>query len=341
MGLGIGPAAYARAVNVDTGERLNITLEVENTGNADLNLTVRVSPELTTWTIQVSCGLQTENREVDVNIMPGQSSVVRFEVLVSPVAARNDENHLVIKTSQDQSNFLINETTLVVKDEIGLNFITEDDFSLNTVVNGEFTYNSLTIENSGNSGINLVWSNSIAPDGWEIGFADPPTFLEPRESEEVVIGIKAPVNQPASENIFELGVYVTIDNGFETMQVASTYSVNVESGSYCSINYDQDARPLLGIERDGSASQIVTINNIGNMPLDTTLSAELDAKGWDVKMSESTISGLGVGLSQEIEITVESSENSATGIEDLIFTCGSNSVQLEVSVESRNIEDGR
>ena len=339
-GLGIGPAAYARTVNVDTGERLNITLEVENTGNADLNLTVRVSPELTTWTIQVSCGLQTENREVDVNIMPGQSSVVRFEVLVSPVAARNDENHLVIKTSQDQSNFLINETTLVVKDEIGLNFITEDDFSLNTVVNGEFTYNSLTIENSGNSGINLVWSNSIAPDGWEIGFADPPTFLEPRESEEVVIGIKAPVNQPASENIFELGVYVTIDNGFETLQVASSYSVNVESGSYCSINYDQDARPLLGIERDGSASQIVTINNIGNMPLDTTLSAELDAKGWDVKMSESTISGLGVGLSQEIKITVESSENSATGIEDLIFTCGSNSVQLEVSVESRQTQGG-
>ena len=63
-GLGIGPAAYARTVNVDTGERLNITLEVENTGNADLNLTVRVSPELTTWTIQVSCGLQTENRQI-------------------------------------------------------------------------------------------------------------------------------------------------------------------------------------------------------------------------------------------------------------------------------------
>ena len=336
----IGPAAYARNVNVDTGERLNLTLEVENTGNADLNLAVRVSPELTTWTIQVSCGLQTDNREVDVDIAPGQSSVVRFEILVSPVAARNDENHLVIKTSQDQSNFLINETTLVVKDEIGLSFITEDDFSLNTVVNGEFTYNSLTIENSGNSGINLVWSNSIAPDGWEIGFADPPTYLEPRESEEVVIGIKAPVNQPAAVNIFELGVYVTIDNGFETLQVASSYDVNVDSGSFCSIEFDQDARPLLGIERDGSASQKVTIINIGNMPLDTTLSAELDANDWGVKLSDSTISGLGVGLSKEIEITVESSEDTDAGIEELLFTCGDNSVQLEVSVENRQSQGG-
>ena len=339
-GLGIGPAAYARTVNVDTGERLNLTLEVENTGNADLNLTVRVSPELTTWTIQVNSGLQTENREVDVNIEPGQSSVVRFEVLVSPVAARNDENHLVIKTSQDQSNFLINETTLVVKDEIGLNFITEDGFSLSTVVNGDFTYNSLTVENSGNSAINLVWTNSIAPDGWDIGFADPPTFLEPRESKEIIIGIKAPLNQPASGTIFELGVYVTIDNGFETLQVASTYPVNVESGSYCSIDYDQDARPLLGIERGGSASQKVTVINIGNMPLDTTLSAELDAKGWDVELSDSTITGLGVGLSQEIEITAGPSENSDAGIEDLAFTCGASVIQLEASVENRQTQGG-
>tara|TARA_B110000444_G_scaffold157504_2_gene147267 strand:- start:3333 stop:8111 length:4779 start_codon:yes stop_codon:yes gene_type:complete len=339
-GGGIGPAAYARTVNVDTGERLNLTLEVENTGNADLNLTVRVSPELTTWTIQVSCGLQTENREVDVNIEPGQSSVVKFEVLVSPVAVRNDENHLVIKTSQDQSNFLINETTLVVKDEIGLNFITEDAFSLSAVVNGEFTYNTLTIENSGNSAINLVWTNSIPPDGWDIGYADPPTFLEPRESKEIIILIKAPLNQPASDTIFELGVYATIDNGFETLQVASTYPVNVESGSHCSIDYDQDARPLLGIERDGSASQKVTVINIGNMPLDATLSAELDANGWGVELSESTISGLGVGLSQEIEITAEPSENSDAGIEDLVFTCGANSIRLEVSVENRQTQGG-
>ncbi len=186
----------------------------------------------------------------------------------------------------------------------------------------------------------LVWTNSLAPDGWDIGYADPPTFLEPRESKEMIILIKAPLNQPASDTIFELGVYATIDNGFETLQVASTYPVNVESGSHCSIDYDQDARPLLGIERDGSASQKVTVINIGNMPLDATLSAELDANGWGVELSESTISGLGVGLSQEIEITAEPSENSDAGIEDLVFTCGANSIRLEVSVENRQTQGG-
>ena len=89
-------------------------------GNAPLDLTVRINPELTTWTIQVRTDTQTNNREVTIQILPGQSGEVEFEVIVSPVAERNDENRLVIKTSQDLSNFIINETTLVVKDEIGL-----------------------------------------------------------------------------------------------------------------------------------------------------------------------------------------------------------------------------
>ena len=67
-GIDVGPAATARDINVDTGERLNLTLLIENTGNTQLDLTVRVNPELTTWTIQVSSGTQTENREVQISI---------------------------------------------------------------------------------------------------------------------------------------------------------------------------------------------------------------------------------------------------------------------------------
>ena len=339
-GLGVGPAAYARSINVDTGERLNVTLEIDNTGNADLDLTVRISPELTTWTIQVTHESQVQSREVEVSIQPGKSAEIQFEVLVSPVAVRNDENHLVIKTSQDQSNFIINETTLVVKDEVGLNFLTSEDYSLTTNVNGEFTYTSVSIVNSGNSGINLVWSNSLAPDGWEIGFADPPSYLDPRESVELVIGIKSPANEPASDSAFELGIYVTIDNGFETLQVAATYPVIVQSGAYCEIEYDENTRPLLGIVRGDSNSQKVMVHNIGNMPLDANLSAQLDAADWDITLSEDAISGLAVGESKEIEITVESNDNTDAGIETLQFTCGSNLVELEVSVQNSQAQGG-
>ena len=128
---------------------------IENTGNAPLDLTVRLNPELTTWTIQVRTDSQTNNREVMIEILPGQSGEVKFEILVSPVLERNDENRLVIKTSQDISNFIINETTLVVKDEIGLTISQPTGGTLDVTPNGEFTYTTMTIENTGNSQISL------------------------------------------------------------------------------------------------------------------------------------------------------------------------------------------
>jgi len=339
-GIGVGPAAYARNINVDTAERLNITLLIENTGNSDLDLTVRVNPELTTWTIQVSHGMETANREVEVTIQPGESSEVRFEILVSPVAARNDENHLVIKTSQDQSNFIINETTLIVKDELGIEFNTSDDYTFSTLTDGDFTYSTMTIENTGNSAINLEWSHSLAPDGWEIGFADPPLYLEARESAELAVGIKAPLNQPSSDSTFDLGVYVTIDNGFDTLQFTKTYPVSVPPGAYCMVEYDVDSRPLLGVARGEDSSQKLTIRNIGNIPLDTNISAVLNANDWSIDLSEDTISGLGIGEAIEIVVTVSPNEDTDAGIESLQLSCGLTEIELEVSVQNSQSQGG-
>ena len=338
-GIDVGPASYARDVNVDTGERLNLTLMIENTGNALLDLTVRVNPELTTWTIQVSHESNTANREVDLQILPGQSDQVRFEILVSPVAERNDENRLVIKTSQDVSNFIINETTLVVKDEIGLD-ISGDLTALNASPNGDFTYTTLMIENTGNSQISIDWSNSLPPDGWEVGFASPPTLLGPRESSELIVGIKTPANEPSTSSAFDLGVYATINNGFESLQVSATYPVEVQSGAFCAIDYDSDAKPLLGVDRNGESSQTITVRNIGNMPLTVDLVDEIDAKNWDVELSQSSVSALGIGMSSEIEITVKTNDDTEAGIEELTFTCGDSAVILEVSVKNTKSQGG-
>ena len=339
-GIDVGPASYARDVNVDTGERLNLTLMIENTGNALLDLTVRVNPELTTWTIQVSHESNTANREVDLQILPGQSDQVRFEILVSPVAERNDENRLVIKTSQDVSNFIINETTLVVKDEIGLEISSDVLTSLSASPNGDFTYTTLMIENTGNSQISIEWSNSLPPDGWEVGFASPPTLLGPRESSELIVGIKTPANEPSTSSAFDLGVYATINNGFESLQVSATYPVEVQSGAFCAIDYDSDAKPLLGVDRNGESSQTITVRNIGNMPLTVDLVDEIDAKNWNVDLSQSSVSSLGIGMSSEIEITVKTNDDTEAGIEELTLTCGDSTVILEVSVKNTKTQGG-
>ena len=338
-GIGVGPASYARDVNVDTGERLNLSLLIVNTGNSPLDLTIRVNPELTTWTIQVRSESETESREVGVEISPGQSTEVEIEVLVSPVAARNDENKLVIKTSQDLSNFVINETTLVVKDDIGLQISPPENGTLDVVSNGELVYTTLIIENTGNSQISIDWTNSLPPDGWEVGFASPPTSLEPRRPTELTIGIKSPANEPVSSP-FELGVYATITNGFETMQISESYPVEVLAGAFCSLEFDENISPLIGIERNGNSKQTITVRNIGNIPLDTTLESQIDAKNWEITLSTESISNLAPGESLTTELTVESNDDTETGIEELGISCGSSEILLDVSVKNTQSQGG-
>ena len=49
------------------------------------------------------------------------------------------------------------------------------------------------------------------------------------------------------ESAFDLGIYATINNGFETLQVSASYPVEAQSGAFCAIEYDSDAKPLLGV----------------------------------------------------------------------------------------------
>ena len=132
---------------------------------------------------------------------------------------------------------------------------------------------------------------------------------------ELTVGIKAPVNELTSTT-FDVGIYATINNGFETLQVSESYPVKVESGAFCSIEYDEDSRPLLGIDRNGDSIQIVTIRNIGNVPLDTTLSATTAAKNWDVSTSNGEISNLAPGDSIDAEVKVGTNDDTKAGIEE-------------------------
>ena len=339
-GIDIGPAAYARNINVDTGERLNLTLNIENTGNTNLDLNVRINPELTTWTIQVNHDGQTANREVSVSIIPGEAAEIRFEILVSQVAARNDENNLVIKTSQDPSNFLINETKLVVKDEIGLDFIIDEDATLEVYPNGDFFTNSITVENTGNSGISIDWTHSLPPDGWEVGFVDAPTYLAPREPTEVGVLIKSPVNEPSSESLFVLGIYAEISNGFDTTMVTKSLPVSVMPVAFCSINHDENDKSLMGIARNSEESQMIEIINLGNQPLDASVSYSLDASDWEVTIVGGQTTQLIPGGTQDVEIKVKTNDDTKAGIENLNLNCGGSEIVLSVSVQNTKSQGG-
>ena len=118
-----------------------------------------------------------------------------------------------------------------------------------------------------------------------------------------------------------MGVFAKINNGFETLDVTLTSPVNVLPSAFCSIQYDESSRPLLGVDRGGEASQTITVTNLGNIPLDAVIEASLDAEDWDVALSESDLSGIAPGENFELEVTVSSNDDTSTGIEELSISC--------------------
>ena len=84
---------------------------------------------------------------------------------------------------------------------------------------------------------------------------------------------------------------------------------------------------------------MITISNIGNIPLTADIVNEIDADNWDVSLSQSSVSNLDPGQSSEVELTVETNDDTEAGIEELC-TCGDSSVLLEVSVKNTKSQGG-
>jgi hypothetical protein len=262
-----------------------------------------------------------------------------------------DSNRLVFKTSVNQAIFLNNETTLVVKDELSIELDTSGSESFSARVDGEWNYFEFTIENTGNALVTLSWDHSIAPDGWQVGFANPVGILEPRDIETIRIGVIPPAGEPIGSSAFELGIFVDATNGFETISEDIRITIEIQETTYAVISpLDDTERPLLSIARDGSAIQNLTITNSGNSILDATLVASVitddgeEAKDWEVTLSKDSFEGLAIGGIAQFTITATPNEDTETGIVTIRITAitadTNSSLDLETSVESRRSQGG-
>jgi hypothetical protein len=124
------------------------------------------------------------------------------------------------------------------------------------------------------------------------------------------------------------------------MQVSESYQVEVLAGAFCSLEYDENISPLIGIERNGNSKQTITVRNIGNIPLDTILESQIDAEDWDITLSTESVSNLAPGESITTEVTVEANDDTETGIEELGISCGSSEILLDISVKNTQSQGG-
>jgi uncharacterized membrane protein len=317
----IGPSSKNREVLVDSGEQINMNLTIENTGNTDLDLNVKIQPSNPTWPIEVTTGEQTDARQVSIALGPGESIDVQFVLGVPGAAEEGDANSFVIRTEFTSQVFISNTTLLKVRDELALNLQGPEGDVIETVIGPTFSYGNFNVTNTGNAPLTLGWSNGLAPDGWVVGFANPITYLEPREEKTVRFGLIPPPNAAADSQSFDLLITVTGGNNGRLVNSSVRVDVAVLPSQFANMTVADDSiRPFRSVAKEEGATQSIVIRNDGNLPISGALSAlVVDADGnassdWSVSFSDTDIESLGVGESLTVEVTVTPKASASKGL---------------------------
>ena len=317
----IGPSSRAREVLVDSGEQVSMNLTVENTGNTELDLKVKIQPSNPTWPIQVSLDDQADAREVLLDLSPGESVSVNFILGVPSVAEEGETNSFIIRTELNAQVFVSNTTLLKVRDELALVLTGPAGEVIETSLASTFSYGTFNLVNTGNAPLTLAWSNGLAPDGWVVGFANPIAYLEPREEKSVRFGLIPPANSEVSDKSFDMLITVTGGNNGRLVESSVRVDVAVLPSQFANISVADDTmRPFRSVSRDDGASQSFIVRNDGNLPINAVLSGEvLDEDGnassaWKVSFSSNEITNLALGESIAVEITVSPSDAALKGL---------------------------
>lgn len=316
----IGPSAINRNVMVDTGQEVSLNLTIENTGNIAIDLDVIIQPSNPLWPIEVSYQEQADNRKVSLVLDGGEITTVNFILGVPPVAEEGETNNFVIRTELSAQSFVSNTTVLKVRDDLSMELNAPSSGVVETVISSEFSFGEFHVTNTGNAPLTLNWSNGLAPDGWVVGFANPSSYIEPREERTIRLGFIPPANAPVAENAFEMVVTASGYNNGRMIQNSVTVQVSVLASTFANITVeDASITPFILVTRGETVTQNIIIRNDGNIPLTgDVLSDVLDDEGnvsaaWDVTCLPVRVDSIAVGEQVVLRIDLTPSEDTAKG----------------------------
>ena len=306
----IGPSSSNRNIMVDTAQQVNLSLTVENTGNKEIDLDIKIQPSNPLWPIEVTYMDQQNSRQVSLTLLGGQVATVQFIIGVPPVAEEGEVNNFVIRTERTPQSFISNTTVLKVRDDLSMDLFGPESGIIETVISSDFSFGEFTVVNTGNAPLTLNWSNGLPADGWVIGYANPSTYIEPREERTVRLGFIPPANSPATEKAFELVATVTGFSNGRSVQNSITVDVAVVESMFANFTVqDPTVAPFSSVARGVDATQNIVIRNDGNVPLTgDLLSQVLDQEGnvssdWTLVSSPLSLENLGVG--EELVVSLE------------------------------------
>ncbi len=336
----IGPGALAAPVYANTGDVVYYNHTISNEGNTDMDFAVTLERGNPSWAAQMSYLQQTSSTNLNLNLQAGQSADVQLMLLVPETAREGNSNTYTLRVEHSAQSFTLNTTSLVVSDNLDVQLEQTDTGIVSAVVGENFTFVNLNVINSGNADLDLEWTYGLAPDGWTVNYANPPSFVGVLSQANVVVAIRPP-NQTNAGDGFDLPLYVNASNNGRYVTSELVLRVEVPASDFAGISTDTTTAPLLFVPRGESAEQTFVLINEGNQPLSGTLRAEVrDSEGMvladrKVTVSPTSVSDLGVGQSIDIIGKVKPDSDAIDGRYQLfiVFTSDSN-VVVEFSADT-------
>ena len=321
----VGPGALALPVFANTGELVYFNHTIQNKGNVPLDFAVTLERGNPAWGAEIEYEQQVSSSSLSVMLAPGQSGDVEMRLFVPETAREGNSNTYTLRVESSPQMFTLNSTSLIVGENLGVKLLSNVGTLLSVPLNNDFTFSEFIVENAGNADLDLEWSTSLAPDGWSIGYSNPPSSVSVLSNATVQLAIQAP-NQTAAGFEFDLQLFVNGSNAGRFTNAELTVKIVVPESSFAAISITDDTvAPLMSIPRGDSGKQSFTIINEGNIPFTGDLTVEIrDVDGnvlsdRSASISPSSISNLNIGDSIEVVGKVSTDEDSTDGRMNLVI----------------------
>ena len=323
-GDGLGPAAMVENIAVLNGERIEHTMVLENRGNIELTLTVRASPGLTNWALELTSGDVVDPRVLTFVLAPGDSTIIDIVILVPNNVANGDTNQINFRTELSASEFRNNRTRLVVEERVDFDVGLPDSGTISAAI-GAFGTAQINLENTGNVGLVLNWSFGTLPDGWQIGFMSPapPTLAKGGEASVTVSLSIAPGTAPGPAGTLSVIIDGETLDGSVQVQRIGELGIIVEPSLW--VSFETDVVGLIDLEIGEIYEGNLTVRNDGNVPCDVELWVE-SPEGLLVTFGEeSSLAALSPGASRTLPFQIEA-EADFSGLQTVILSGTSTSL---------------
>ena len=201
-GNNIAPALYNPSVTVKTSETVDLVVNVENTGNVLLELDINLERSETDWNYQIShLSSQTQLEGTSFSVPIASSVELLIEIIVPSNAVMGSFNNLEIKIELTPFIYTLNTTKLVLQETPEITLIDYD--SPCVAVSGKYSTCSITIKNTGNVDLEMIWASSsdtkfvefdvyglVVPDGWNAFLSETPSVIKPSEQKMIKLHIQ-------------------------------------------------------------------------------------------------------------------------------------------------------